>query len=61
MLVNNTTAVDHCTGVAIRLISEPDPDPMVPCGTAVAMGVAGEYATPLAVAATSNTDPLPYS
>ena len=43
---------------------EDDPDPVVDelvCGMGVAMGVVGAYVTPLAVAATSNTEPPPYS
>lgn len=41
---------------------EPELDVVVlPCGSGVAIGVAGAYVTPLAVAATSKTDPPPYS
>ena len=47
----------------IALFDEDDPDPVVDelVGMGVAMGVVGAYVTPLAVAATWNTEPPPYS
>lgn len=55
-LETNTITADHWTDGRTPLLLDVD---AVGCG--VAMGDVGEYVTPFAVAATSNTDPPPYS
>jgi hypothetical protein len=60
----STDAVAHWVVADTALFDEVVPDPVVdelPWGIGVAIGVVGEYVTPLAVAATSNTEPPPYS
>jgi len=59
-LVTSTDATFHRADMGITPFKDPVVDELV-VGRGVAMGVVGEYETPLALAATWNTEPPPYS